>query len=101
MNLLFNYKVLDNKKSWFLENVLNKVIDTLNENKISYQIVYTDKDPVIKEFGDENTYNEYLKKAIDKLNTKEKIDRICEGIKNASDEDIDKIFKYIEEVCIK
>ena len=43
INLLFNYKVIENRKSGFPDSVLNKVIETLNENKISYQIVYTEK----------------------------------------------------------
>ena len=48
LNLLFDYKVIDKRKSGFPENVLKKVINTLEEKKISYQIIFTDKDPICK-----------------------------------------------------
>ena len=49
INMLLGYKVLDNKKVGFPTSVLNKVINTLEENHINYNI--------IKDFKNRNNYD--------------------------------------------
>lgn len=43
MNLLFGYKVLKDGLCGFPDNSLSKVLNTLEEAKISYQIIEVDK----------------------------------------------------------
>ena len=51
MNTLFGYKVLKGDVSGFPDTSINKVVNTLEDAKISYQIIDVDKDPAIKDFG--------------------------------------------------
>ena len=64
---LFGYKILNNNKVGFPESVLNKVINTLLDIKISYMIIYVDRDPEKKDFKKLNTYTKYRDIAISKL----------------------------------
>lgn len=48
MNLLFGYKVLKDGLCGFPDNSLSKVLNTLEDAKISYQIIEVDKNPTIK-----------------------------------------------------
>lgn len=45
---LFGYKILNNKVG-FPESVLNKIINILEDNKISYMVIYIDKSPLVKD----------------------------------------------------
>ena len=56
---LFGYKILNNNKVGFPESILNKVINTLEDNKISYMVIYIDKDPLVKDFKKLNNYEVY------------------------------------------
>lgn len=67
INYLFGYKVLDNKKCGFPNTALNKVINKLEESKISYQIINVDSDPLIKNYKNLNSYNNILNKALEKI----------------------------------
>lgn len=57
MNTLFGYKVLKGDVSGFPDTSINKVVNTLEDANISYQIIDVDKDPVIKDYGKINTYS--------------------------------------------
>ncbi len=46
---LFGYKILNNNKVGFPESVLNKIINILEDNKISYMVIYIDKSPLVKD----------------------------------------------------
>ena len=70
MNLLFGYKVLKDGLCGFPNNSLSKVLNTLEDAKISYQIIDVDKDPVIKDFGKINTYSKYLDMSFKNLDKK-------------------------------
>ena len=50
INLIFNYKVLPNNKCGFPESVYEKVIEKIEDLKISYQIIYNDRKPKIKNY---------------------------------------------------
>ena len=49
MNTIFGYKVLKGDVSGFPDTSINKVVNTLEDAKISYQIIDVDKDPLIKD----------------------------------------------------
>ena len=65
--MFFGYKILEDGKVCFPESVLNKVINTLLDKKISYMIIYVDKDPEKKNFKKLNSYTKYRDIAIFKL----------------------------------
>lgn len=100
LSLLFNYRVLDGKKCGFPDSSLEKVKKTLEENSISYQISYPDRDPYIMKF-DNNRYEEFKEKAVNKMDYKLKVEKICNYLKDASDEDVDKVLGVLEKLCIK
>ena len=99
LNFIFGYKVLDNGKCGFPENVCEKVIEKLNEYKIDYQIIYTYKEPVIKEFGKLNKYKHFYDIALKNIDKKRRIDLVIDKITNASSEDLNKILEVLENVC--
>lgn len=68
MNTLFSYKVLKCDVSGFPNTSINNVVNTLEDSKISYQIIDVDKDPVIKDFDKINTYSKYLDMSFKNIN---------------------------------
>ena len=64
MNILFGYKVLLKSKGGFPDNAINKIIRGLDQNKISYQIVFKDKETIIHDFEENNMYDSYLEKSL-------------------------------------
>ena len=88
---LFGYKILNNNKVGFPESVLNKIINTLEDKKISYMVIYIDKDPLVKDFKKLNNYEVYKNKAIKKLDYIDKVNKIIDKIKNMKEEEF-KIF---------
>lgn len=74
--MFFGYKILDGGKVGFPESVLNKVVNTLLDKKISYMIIYVDKDPEKKDFKKLNNYVVYKNKAIKKLDYVDKVNTI-------------------------
>lgn len=67
ISMFFGYKILEDGKVGFPESVLNKVINTLLDKKISYMIIYVDRDPEKKDFKKLNSYTKYRDIAISKL----------------------------------
>ena len=78
ISYLFNYKVNKDKKCGFSNNSFNKVINTLEDKKINYEIVYKDKNPVIKKYNKLNNYKKILTKAINYQDIKIRVERIIE-----------------------
>ncbi len=76
ISMFFGYKILEGGKVGFPESVLNKVVNTLIDKKISYMIIYVDKDPEKKDFKKLNNYEVYKNKAIKKLNYVDKVNKI-------------------------
>ena len=72
---LFGYKILNNNKVGFPESILNKIINILEDNKISYMVIYIDKSPLVKDFKKLN-YEVYKNKAIKKLDYVDKVNLI-------------------------
>jgi hypothetical protein len=75
MNYLFGYQIKDNRIGFPL-NALNKVINTLEDKKISYEILGETK----KDFKNLNTYNIYLEKAQDKLEINKHLNTILKKL---------------------
>lgn len=84
---LCDYKVLENRKVGFPDSALTKVINKLEDEKISYQIIYLDKDPLIKDYKKLNKYNLVKEKALHRLDYVNKVNMIIEKIKKMSEEE--------------
>ncbi len=97
---LLGYKVLDSKKCGFPDSAINRVINKLEENKISYQIIETNKDPVIKDFKKINNYNKAREEALKSLDAEERINNIVDKIKLATESQLEEILSYIEK-CLE
>ena len=85
LNYVFGYKILIDGKVGFPESALIKVINTIEDKKIDYQIINKDGNDVIKKYGNFNNYNKILKQALEYRNIKSRIERIQELINNVND----------------
>lgn len=83
------YKVRFDGSSGFPEIALSKVVDRLEVNKISYELIYKDRKSIIKNYKNVNTYNKVLTRAFQSESYKVRIDNIISKI-NAI-EDINKL----------
>lgn len=72
----------------------------LEEKKISYQIIYDDKDPFVKNYRNLNCYEEFMKKAMDKIDIKERMEVLENKIKGLDNEKLKKIIEAIE-LCLE
>lgn len=96
MNLLFGYKVLKDGLCGFPDNSLAKVLNTLEDIKISYQIIEVDKNPVIKDFDKLNNYPKYLDLALKNLDKRKKLDYLIDNLNKCSNEKLELIIGLIE-----
>ena len=96
-NLLFGYKVIENNKVGFPDSVLNKVINVLEDNYINYNIIYKDRDNIIKSFSNRNNYFKFKDRALDKIDIDNKVNMIIDKIKKCNKNDLEKIFYIIYE----
>ena len=96
MNTLFGYKVLKGDVSGFPDTSINKVVNILEDAKISYQIIDVDKDPVIKDFCKINTYSKYLDMSFKNLDKKKKLDFLIDKLNKCSMEKLESIISLIE-----
>ena len=98
-NYLFEYKIIQNGKTYkcgFPDSSLIKIIDRLDEFKISYQIIYRGKNPHVKDYKKINQYSKYKLIALQKIDIKERIDTLIEKIKLLDNEKAKEIMKKIE-----
>lgn len=96
MNTLFGDKVLKGDVSGFHDTSINKVVNILEDAKISYQIIDVDKDSVIKDFGKINTYSKYLDMSFKNLDKKKKVDFLIGKLNKCSMEKLESIINIIE-----
>lgn len=96
-NILFGYKILDNKKLGFPKSIYNKVINTLEDNHINYNIIYKNKDSYVKYFKKINNYSKYEEKAYKKMDIDSKVNMVIDKINNASTEQLDRLVYIIYE----
>lgn len=97
---LFGYKVLDSKKCGFPDTALNKVINKLEELKISYKIYFFDRDSIEKDYKKLNKYGYYYNLTYNNLNLKSRMDFLIQKVKEAPDDVLDKIIESIEQ-CLR
>lgn len=98
LNYLFGYKILIDNKVGFPESALNKVINTLEDKKINYQIIDKDNNNDHKKYGNFNNYNKVLKQALKYKDIKQRVDRIEDLINQIEDISIlEKLIEVIED----
>ena len=97
-NNIFGYKILDNKKVGFPSSILNKVINTLEDNHMNYNIIVKGKNNIIKDFKNRKKYNKYKDKAIEQMDINNKVNMMIDKIKNASNDEIERLVYIIYEV---
>jgi len=97
LHAITGYKV-SNGRVGFPENVLGKVVNELDNYKINYVVIEKDTEVDKKKYPKDN-YDKYLK--IGKKNNEDGIKQrdLIERIKNLDKDKLNKIIKYIEEVC--
>ena len=93
---MLGYKYVNYKKcAGFPESALNKVKANLENNKLSYKIF--NKDNLICEYkGIAKNYNLILKKALKKINTEIRMNRITEIIENLNEIELNNLIEVIE-----
>lgn len=100
---LFNYKVLQNGKTYkcgFPDNSITKITNKLSDLKISYQIIYRGKNPFVKDFKKINQYSKYKLIALQKLDIKERMDALVEKVKSLNEEQAKKVMLELEK-CLE
>ena len=96
LHLLFGYKVLKDGLCGFPDNSLSKVLNTLEDAKISYQIIEVDKNPIIKDFDKPNNYPKYLDLALKNLDKRKRLDYLIDNLNKCSNEKLEQIIGLIE-----
>lgn len=96
-NILFGYKILDNKKVGFPSSIYNKVINVLDNNHINYNVIYKNKGNIIRDFKKINNYSKYESLAYEKMDIDSKVNMIIEKINNCNSYQLDKIVYIIYE----
>ena len=94
-NYLFKYKVIDNNKVGFPDSVYNKIINTLEDNTINYNVIFRDKDNIIKDFKNRNNYLKFKDRALEKIDIDNKVNMIIDKIKKCNKNDLERIFYII------
>ena len=94
-NLLFGYKIMDNNKVGFPDSVYNKIINTLEDNTINYNIIFRYKDNIIKDFKNRNNYLKFKDRALEKIDIDNKVNMIIDKIKKCNKNDLEKLFYII------
>lgn len=93
---IMDYKV-SNDKCGFPDNSINKIINELSDKKISFQIIYHDKDPQIHDFRNINTYQEYYESSIIKVKIRDKIAILNETITKGTNSELKEILEVMNE----
>ncbi len=96
LKYLFNYKIKDGQCG-FPDTALNKVISTLEDKKISYILIYKDREDIKRDFKDLNKYDKVLSKALASECYQERINNILNKLKEIDNKDtLEKILISIE-----
>lgn len=96
LSLIFGYKVINNKCG-FPDNAIEKNTQKLNEVQINYQIVFSNKNPIRKNFKKLNKYEEYNNEALRLINIEKNLGLFEAKMKNSSEEELVEILRYINE----
>ena len=82
---LFGYRLTSKDTTVFPETELTKITNTLDDKKISYQVIYKDRDPVVKDYSNLDNYNKILIKSIECLEMETKIESLKKQIDEITD----------------
>lgn len=96
VSYLCNYKI-NNGKVGFPLNTINKVINILENNSISYIVKENMEDVNKKMYGNKNKYKCYLDKGKKKIDLDYRINKIINKINCMNEEDVNKLLDLIEE----
>ena len=77
--------------------IYNKIINTLEDNTINYNVIFRDKDNIIKNFKNRNNYLKFKDRALDKIDIDNKVNMIIDKIKKCNKSDLERIFYIIYE----
>ena len=100
MNFIFGYKILRETKIGFPDNILDRVLEKLQDLKISYQVITLNNDPIIKDYKKLNSYNKYKELALANLDNIKKLDIIIDKIKKCDQEKLDELIEVISK-CLE
>ena len=96
LNYYFNYKIIKSKCG-FPDTALNKVINKLEEEKISYQIIYINENPKVIDFNELNRYKKVTKLVSEKLELDDLLNIVKEKINNCNKEKLKELIGKINE----
>ena len=96
MHYLFGYRIIDGRAS-FPSNALNKVLNTLIDNCISYEI-FLDNELVKEDFKDKNNYMKFLVKASNKLEVAKVMNQIIQKLDTFSEEQLYDVLNKLSEI---
>ena len=91
------YFKINNGKVGFPLNTINKVINILENNCISYIVKENMEDVNKKMYGNKNKYKCYLDKGKKKIDLDYRINKIINKINCMNEEDVNKLLDLIEE----
>jgi len=94
---LLHYKIVDNgKKCGFPLSNLDKVINTLDTYRVSYEVIENDKVILNKNYKNNNSYKKYYDSGLKNLEIETRFDFIERKIKNMSYDRVMKLVEIIE-----
>lgn len=102
-NYLFSYKILQSGKTYkcgFPDSSINRIVNKLSDLKISYQIIYRGKNPLVKDYKKINQYSKYKLIALQRLDIKQRMDALVEKVKSLNEEQAKKVMKELEK-CLE
>ena len=86
----------------FLQSVLDKVLNKLEDEKINYEIISKSSNSIIKKFGNFNNYHKILEKGLEYSNIKIRVDRIYYFINSINEKDkLERVIKVLEDELSK
>lgn len=95
LHYLFGYKMINDRVA-FPDNALNKIINGLEEKKISYEIKSKD-DSEKMDFKDKNNYQKMLMKSQNKIAMAKLVNKLILKLEKMDDEKLYAILRKLEE----
>lgn len=95
LHYLFGYKMINDRVA-FPDNALNKIINGLEEKKISYEIKSKDNSEKM-DFKDKNSYQKMLMKSQNKIAMAKLVNKLILKLEKMDDEKLYAILRKLEE----
>lgn len=96
IHYLFGYRIIDGRVA-FPMNAVNKVLNTLSDNCINYNIILNDE--VIKDdYKDKNNYMKFLVKSNDKLKATSVMNQIVKKLNTFDEGQLYNVLNKLNEV---